>query len=142
MQVEQMRKAILEGLVPEFASTPFTNQMIQQQQQQAAFGRSAAAAGQMMAVNQRAAVHNGMGGGGMMARSGGGQLGRQLRGGHARRRQGPRGRRTGQQRLPQEHQELNLNPSPALTENRMNCCHDDVSLYINLLFCYSCYCRY
>jgi hypothetical protein len=74
LQVEQMRKAILEGLVPEFASTPFTNQMIQQQQQAAAFGRSAAAAGQMMAVNQRAAVHNGMGGGGMMARSGGGQL--------------------------------------------------------------------
>jgi hypothetical protein len=70
-----MRKAILEGLVPEFASTPFSNQMVHQ-----SFGRSGSApanntgSGMMMpAVNQRA----GSGGhpaAGMMSRGGGGQL--------------------------------------------------------------------
>ena len=58
-----MRKAILEGLVPEFATTPFSNQMVQQ-----AFGRSGSAgtnsAGLMMTMGQRGSGNN----------SGGGQL--------------------------------------------------------------------
>ena len=67
-----MRKAILEGLVPEFATTPFSNQMVQQ-----AFGRSGSAgtnsAGLMMTMGPRGSGTNSGGGAtGMMAR--GGQL--------------------------------------------------------------------
>ena len=65
-----MRKAILEGLVPEFASpAPFSNQMIQPQ----AFGRSSGAVvgnNLMMAVNQRPGNGNHQ----MMSRGNGGQL--------------------------------------------------------------------
>jgi hypothetical protein len=59
-----MRKAILEGLVPEFSSTPFSNQMVQQ-----AFGRAGHNTnGLMMSMGQQRANTAA----GMMAR--GGQL--------------------------------------------------------------------
>lgn len=70
VKVEHMRKAILEGLMPEFASTPFSNQMVQQ-----AFGRGGPANsngnGLMMAMGHQHRP-GGNSGPAMMAR--GGQL--------------------------------------------------------------------
>ena len=122
-----MRKAILEGLVPEFATTPFSNQMVQQ-----AFGRSGSAgtnsAGLMMTMGQRGSGNNSGGGAtGMMARGGqlvvagsvvgqwGGNYGVATPHQHGGMAVGPRWRRShdGRQgperrtgRLPQERQEL------------------------------------